>query len=129
MESESDMKKFMVTTAILAFAALILTGGAAVPGMGTSAYAQQQPSTGGHRASEYYKDGSKARASRQRRGGYSYSSEDTINTYGDSRTTNNGANSYRFELYTRQTPSGPFDHGYFFDSGIGLHGGDSPYLN
>ena len=27
----------------------------------------------------------------------------------------------------RQTPSGPFDHGFFFDSGMGLHGGDSPY--
>ena len=29
--------------------------------------------------------------------------------------------------YTRQTPSGPFDNGFFFDSGIGLHGGQAPY--
>jgi hypothetical protein len=27
----------------------------------------------------------------------------------------------------RQTPAGPFDHGFFFDSGMGLHGGYSPY--
>ena len=54
---------------------------------------------------------------------------DTINTYGDSRTVFGGANSYRFELYSRQSRSGPFDHGFFFDSGHRLHGGDSPYLN
>ncbi|MEN2494486.1 MAG: hypothetical protein TECD_00385 [Hyphomicrobiaceae bacterium hypho_1] len=92
----------------------------------------QQPSSGGHRASKYYEDSdtaAKARASRQRRGGYSYSARDTINTYGDSRTVNGGANSYRFEFYTRQTPSGPFDHGFFFDSGIGMNGGNSPYNN
>ena len=84
---------------------------------------------GSHRASRYYRGGAKVKGYRKRRGGYSYSATDTINTYGDSRTLNGGANSYRFDLYTRQTPSGPFDHGFFFDSGIGLHGGNSPYLN
>lgn len=84
----------------------------------------------GHRSSKHYRrKGSRVKGYVRRRGGYSYSAQDTINTYGDSRTINGGANSYRFELYTRQSPSGPFDHGYFFDSGIGLHGGDSPYLN
>jgi hypothetical protein len=30
----------------------------------------------------------------------------------------------------RQTEGGPFDHGFFFDSGIGSpHGGDSPYMH
>ncbi|MGI9426296.1 MAG: hypothetical protein ACR2PA_24170 [Hyphomicrobiaceae bacterium] len=84
---------------------------------------------GGHRSSRHYRRGPKVRGFVKRRGGYSYSIDDTINTYRDSRTLNGGANSYRFELYTRQTPSGPFDHGFFFDSGMGLHGGDSPYLN
>ena len=86
-------------------------------------------SSGSHRSSRYYRRSPKVKGYRKRRGGYSYSVTDTINTYGDSRTLNGGANSYRFELYTRQTPSGPFDHGFFFDSGIGLHGGNSPYLN
>jgi len=42
-----------------------------------------------------------------------------------------------FQLYggyldpsiNKQTPGGPFDSGFFFDSGIGRNGGDSPYLN
>lgn len=29
----------------------------------------------------------------------------------------------------KQTPAGPFDSGFWFDSGIGPNGGDSPYLN
>ena len=29
----------------------------------------------------------------------------------------------------KQSPGGPFDSGFFFDSGIGRNGGDSPYLN
>lgn len=42
-----------------------------------------------------------------------------------------------FQLYggfidpaiNRQTPGGPFDSGFFFDSGIGPNGGNSPYMN
>jgi hypothetical protein len=29
----------------------------------------------------------------------------------------------------KQTPGGPFDSGFFFDSGIGRNGGNSPYMN
>jgi hypothetical protein len=29
----------------------------------------------------------------------------------------------------KQSPGGPFDSGFFFDSGIGRNGGDSPYMN
>jgi hypothetical protein len=29
----------------------------------------------------------------------------------------------------KQSPGGPFDSGFFFDSGIGPNGGDSPYMN
>jgi hypothetical protein len=32
-------------------------------------------------------------------------------------------------MVDRQTRFGPFDHGFFFDSGIEPRGGDSPYLN
>lgn len=65
----------------------------------------------------------------QKRGGYSYSAQDTINTYGDSRVRYGSTNAYRFWGADRQTSSGPFDHGFFFDSGIAPHGGDSPYLH
>jgi hypothetical protein len=42
-----------------------------------------------------------------------------------------------FQLYggfidpsiNKQTPAGPFDSGFFFNSGIGPNGGDSPYMN
>ena len=51
-------------------------------------------------------------------GGYSYS---------QSQAT--GTNYMRFvdPSYSRQTTSGPFDNGFFFDSGIGPRGGESPY--
>jgi hypothetical protein len=55
---------------------------------------------------------------RRRRGGYSYSVSDVINTYRRSPPP---------YAHVRQTPAGPFDSGFFFDSGIGQHGGDSPY--
>jgi hypothetical protein len=65
----------------------------------------------------------------RRVGGYSYSPEDVINTYGLTRSLFGSTNSYRDLSTDRQTPSGPFDHGFFFDSGIAPHGGESPYLH
>jgi len=82
-------------------------------------------------ADGYRSSGSSAqvRGYAQRRGGYSYRAQDTINTYGDSRSLFGGANAYRDFRLDRQTPSGPFDHGWFFDSGVGPRGGSSPYQN
>ena len=57
-------------------------------------------------------------ARRRRVGGYSYHAADVTSTYG--RTPPPYAD-------VRQTPAGPFDSGFFFDSGIGPHGGNSPY--
>ena len=64
-----------------------------------------------------------------RRGGYSYRPEDVINTYGLSRSLYGSMNTYRDPTLDRQSPGGPFDHGFFFDSGIGPQGGQSPYLH
>src|SRR5436190_17254012 len=58
-------------------------------------------------------------APRRRVGGYSYSASDVINTSGTSPPP---------LADIRQTPSGPFDSGFFFDSGMGPQGGNSPYL-
>jgi hypothetical protein len=62
-----------------------------------------------------------------RRGGYSYSDADVINTYGGSRSLYGSVNTYRDPSVDLQSPAGPFDHGFFFDSGIGPRGGNSPY--
>ncbi len=62
------------------------------------------------------------------RGGYySYTDSDVVNVYGGSRTLFGSTNSYRDPFTDRQTTAGPFDHGFFFDSGTGPRGGDSPY--
>jgi hypothetical protein len=64
-----------------------------------------------------------------RRGGYSYTPSDVVNTYGLTRNLYGSNNSFRDPFSDRQTVAGPFDHGFFFDSGIGPRGGDSPYLH
>lgn len=69
------------------------------------------------------------RFSGRRVGFYSYSYRDVINTYGMSRSLYGSINTYRDPYVDRQTPAGPFDHGFFFDSGILPRGGDSPYLH
>jgi hypothetical protein len=55
---------------------------------------------------------------RRRHGGYSYGVFEVI-----------GSNGRSIAPYARvkQSPGGPFDEGFFFDSGMGLHGGNSPY--
>lgn len=63
-----------------------------------------------------------------RRGGYySYTDNDVVNVYGGSRGLFGSTNSYRDPFVDRQSRAGPFDHGFFFDSGTGPRGGDSPY--
>lgn len=84
---------------------------------------------GAHPASRYYRRGPKVRGFVARRGGYSYSAADVINTYGNSRSIYGGANAWRLWSYDRQTEFGPFDHGFFFDSGVTLRGGNTPYPN
>jgi hypothetical protein len=64
----------------------------------------------------------------RRIGFYSYTYRDVINTYGMSRSLYGGINSFRDPYVDRQTPNGPFDHGFFFDSAIEPRGGNAPYL-
>lgn len=78
---------------------------------------------------KYSRSGAKVKGYVARRGGYSYEYSDSINTYGDSRGRYGSALNFRDFNLGRQTEAGPFDHGYFFDSGMGPRGGDSPYMN
>ena len=66
---------------------------------------------------------------RRRVGGYSYSYSDVVNTYGLSRSLYGSVNVWRDPTLDRQTRSGPFDHDFFFDSGVAPRGGNSPYLH
>ncbi|MCB1514663.1 MAG: hypothetical protein H6876_04260 [Hyphomicrobiaceae bacterium] len=84
---------------------------------------------GAHPKSSYYRGKAEVRGYVKRRGGYSYNKEDTINTYGDARGRFGAANSLRDPSLDTQTRSGPFDHGFFFNSPAARHGGDSPYMN
>ncbi len=103
--------------------ALIISGLAAFV-----AASMTSPASAGHRHAGYH-NGTRVKGFVQRRGGYSYSYPDSINTYGDSRSNYGGASVYRDPNLDKQTVAGPFDHGFFFDSGMGGHGGDSPYMN
>ncbi|KAB2920813.1 MAG: hypothetical protein F9K29_00655 [Hyphomicrobiaceae bacterium] len=82
-----------------------------------------------HPKTRYYrKKSARVYGYTQRRGGYSYDSSDVVNTYSLTRNLYGSTNSYRNPWVDRQTTNGPFDHGFFFDSGIAPRGGDSPYL-
>jgi hypothetical protein len=63
----------------------------------------------------------------RRLGFYSYNDFDVINVYGGSRTKYGSVNSYREPFSDRQSPGGPFDSGFFFDSGMGPRWNDTPY--
>ncbi len=89
-------------------------------------------------ASKAYADGARSTTYRgkravrvrgflQRGGYYSYTDDDAINTYTGPRGLFSGTNAFRDPLHVRQSPGGPFDSGFFFDSGIGPRWNDTPY--
>lgn len=81
------------------------------------------------RASRSYRRAPQVRGFVLRRGGYSYASSDSINTYGDTQSRYSSGNLFRTYQFDRQTVGGPFDSDFFFDSGIAPRGGNSPYHN
>ncbi len=111
-------------------AALALAGSGEALAGGKPRKADEGAQISEHPKAGYYrKRGAQVRGFVQRRGGYSYYAADSINTYGSSRTLYGGSYLYRDPLLDRQTSSGPFDHGFFFDSGVAPRGGDSPYMH
>ncbi len=130
----------MTRSRMIAAAALALILGAGILGAGLATEADAQsrsakkspdgPQLTEHPKSSYYrKRGPQVRGFTARRGGYSYSAADSINTYGDSRTLYGATQWFRSPALDRQTSAGPFDHGFFFDSGTSPRGGDSPYMH
>jgi hypothetical protein len=97
----------------IAFGAMFLVAGAA----GERAWAD-----GAHRG------GAHVKGSVQKRGGYSYTYEDSINTYGDPRRYGS-TRSFRDPGLDKQSQGGPFDSGFFFDSATAPRGGDAPLMH
>lgn len=125
------------STVLLAAAAFV--GGTlmavATPAEAGGRYYREGAVVGQHAKSKYYRHrrSAKRRGTRvygwRNGGGYSYNYFDIINTYGDTRNKYGGSGSFRGPDYERQSSGGPFDSGFFFDSGMGPRGGDSPYIN
>ena len=124
------MKRALLTGAILVTAAWIF--GAERAQASDSSRPQAIRTVGQHHPTAHVARRKPRKAVRSyvaRRGGYSYHSSDSVNTYGDSRSLYGGTAAFRDWRFDRQSNSGPFDHGFFFDSGTRPRGGDSPYLN
>ena len=128
---EKSIRSTIMSVRILTLAAAVLALGLATAPPVSAGGAKRAPVAegGAHPSSGYYRGGPRVKGYAARRGGYSYRAEDVINTWGDSRTRYGGTNWFRFQGTDRQSSSGPFDHGFFFDSGIGPRGGESPYMN
>ena len=122
----------MRTAIVLAAAVgmLVATGAteeAAASGKRRPATSAPVADSGGvHPKSSYYR-GPRVRGYVQRRGGYSFFYPDTINTYGGYRTIFGSGLTPAHPQYQRQ--GGPFDHGFFFDSGIGGRNSESVYAH
>ncbi|HRY07636.1 MAG TPA: hypothetical protein P5114_10990 [Hyphomicrobiaceae bacterium] len=120
------MIRYVLTAAI---AVSVVALAAAVPAEAGRYSRHTGVERGAHAKSHYYRRKPQVRGYVKRRGGYSYTKEDTINTYGDARGRFGAANSLRDPSMDTQTRSGPFDHGFFFNTPRGSFGADAPYMN
>ncbi|MFM9938457.1 MAG: hypothetical protein ACKVP7_03045 [Hyphomicrobiaceae bacterium] len=124
------MKRMIATVSALIIGAMSL-GIATEAAAGSRKRAEPGPYLTEHPKSTYYRkrSGPQVRGFVARRGGYSYTYGDSVNTYGDSRSLYGSTYVFRTPSIDRQTTAGPFDHGFFFDSGVTPRGGDSPYMH
>lgn len=121
-----------VLAAVVAVSAVAISAASPADAGGFSRYSRGDG--GAHPKSEYYR--SKYRGTPQvrgyvkRRGGYSYTKADSINTYGDAHGRFGSNKAFRDPaLESQQTISGPFDSGFFFNTPKGAFGADAPYMN
>jgi hypothetical protein len=107
--------------AVLGAFALLACSGSPLVGARWGAVAFADGNKAAHDKSRYgHKRGARVKGFLLYRGGYySYVDADVIK-YGSTNT-------YRDFLTDRQTQGGPFDSGFFFDSGMGPRWNDSPY--
>jgi hypothetical protein len=120
------MKHKGLLAVLAAFAGIAFTG-APVPGAGdllaSKAYADGYRSA---KASKW-KRAVRVRGYYYRGGYYSYTDADVADSRAWARSLFISRSAFRTPLSERQSPAGPFDSGFFFDSGIGPRFNDSPY--
>lgn len=130
--------KLLIAAAASAIAMAFVTVPAAAQGSSQPTVersAQMVPTAGrakyrAHKYRSHKRKGTRVYGYTSRRiGGYSYSPSDVINTYGLTRSLYGSTNVWRDPMLDRQTRSGPFDHDFFYDSGLGLRGGNAPMLH
>jgi hypothetical protein len=117
--------------AVLAACAGIAFPGLPIPGVGdlgvSKAYAdggrRVKPGTGWKRAARmrgYYYGG----------GYYSYTDREVVSSWAWARSLFISRSYFRTPLTSQQSPGGPFDSGFFFDSGLSPHWwNNAPYPN
>jgi hypothetical protein len=118
----------VILAALLATTAVFVAAPDAGAGQKPKSKPAQVVEGGDHPKSYYYRRGPRVMGYIQRRGGYSFSVSDVINTYSNNRGMG-ATDSYRDPMVGRQSRAGPFDHGFFFESGVAPRGGNSPYQN
>jgi hypothetical protein len=121
--------KYSLMAALAGLALLTVSGNASQAGDWKAGMAVKQDAAGYEKIDYRKKSKTRVYGYSARRGGYSYSPEDVVNTYGLTRNKYGSTNSFRDPWSDRQTIGGPFDHGFFFDSANSPRGGDSPYLH
>jgi hypothetical protein len=82
---------------------------------------------GASKAHAKWKRAVRVRGFLPRGGYYSYIDQDAINTYSGTRSVYSSTSPFRFPLSEQQSPGGPFDHGFFFDSDLGPRWNNAPY--
>ena len=123
------MRTYSLLASLIGAVALLSFAGPSQAEERRASFMKTTDAAGKVKKRSYRKGAPRVRGYVARRGGYSYRPEDVIDTYGLSRSLYGSTNTYRNPWGDRQTTGGPFDHGFIFDSGIGPHGGNSPYLH
>ena len=114
------MKWFAAAIVVAATSLMGMSAGPVAAGEPAPRFVEQGPQLSVHPKSDVYRRGPQVRGYVKRRGGYSYSYSDGAIDYRDTSILRDYQNS--------RTQGGPFDSGFFFDSGVNRHN-DSPYLN
>jgi hypothetical protein len=115
------MKQLALILAAAGLLSLGLASGEAAAAERRTKPVEQGPQFSEHPNSKYYRgQGPQVRGFVKRRGGYSYSYSDSIIDFRDTSILRDYQNTRR--------QGGPFDNGFFFDSGISRYN-DSPYHN
>jgi hypothetical protein len=117
--------------AMFAVCAVGAFAGLPVPGAGDLGVSTAH-ADGGYRvkAAPGWRRGVRARRFYHRGGYYSYRDRDVVSSWAWTRSLFISKSYFRTPLTGLQSPAGPFDHGFFFDSGLQPHRwNNAPYPN